>query len=93
MPAARSTRSRLLEALGPAPAEGQPAESRDVARERKEISDTIGLYRARLAQTELAVTRAASLQEQLAATVRQRFVAQLLQRDPSPLAPGFCATG
>lgn len=85
--------TRLLEALGPAPAEGQPAEGRDVARERKEISDTIGLYRARLAQTELAVTRAASLQEQLAATVRQRFVAQLLQRDPSPLAPGVLRDG
>lgn len=85
--------TRLLEALGPAPAEGQPAESRDVARERKEISDTIGLYRARLAQTELAVTRAASLQEQLASTFRQRFVQQLLQRDPSPLAPGVLRDG
>ena len=85
--------TRLLEALGPAPAEGQPPEARDVARERKDISDTIGLYRARLAQTELAVTRAAALQEQLAATVRQRFVQRLLQRDPSPLAPGVMREG
>lgn len=85
--------TRLLDALGPAPAEGQPPEARDVARERKEISDAIALYRARLAQTELAVTRAAALQEQLATTVRQRFVQRLLQRDPSPLAPGVMQEG
>jgi len=85
--------TRLLDALGPPPAEGQPPEARDVARERKEISDAIALYRARLAQTELAVTRAAALQEQLATTVRQRFVQRLLQRDPSPLAPGVMQEG
>lgn len=85
--------TRLLDALGPAPAEGQPAEARDVARERKEISDALALYRARLAQAELAVTRAAALQEALATTVRQRFLQRLLQRDPSPLAPGVMQEG
>ncbi|MBK8210117.1 MAG: DUF3772 domain-containing protein [Rhodospirillales bacterium] len=85
--------TRLLEALGTPPAEGQSPEPRDVARERKDISDVIGLYRSRLAQTELAITRAAALQEQLASAVRQRFLQRLLQREPSPLAPGVFAAG
>lgn len=85
--------TRLLDALGAPPAEGQSPEPRDVARERKDISDVINLYRSRLAQTELAVTRAAALQEQLASAVRQRFIQRLLQREPSPLAPGVLAAG
>jgi len=85
--------TRLLETLGPAPAEGQPPEPRDLARERKDISEVIGLSRARLAQAELGSARAVALQEQLATAVRRRFVQRLLQRDPPPLAPGVLTEG
>jgi small-conductance mechanosensitive channel len=85
--------NRLLEALGPAPAEGQPAEARDVARERKDIVDAIGLYQARIAQAELAATRARALQEKMAHVVRRRFIELLLERNPSPLAPGVAVQG
>jgi potassium efflux system protein len=85
--------NRLLEALGPVPAEGQPAEARDVARERKDILDAIGLYQARIAQAELAATRARALQEKMANVVRRRFVELLVERYPSPLAPGVAVQG
>ena len=85
--------NRLLEALGPVPAEGQPAEARDVARERKDIVDAIGLYQARIAQAELAAARARALQEKLANIVRRRFIELLVERYPSPLAPGVAVEG
>jgi potassium-dependent mechanosensitive channel len=85
--------NRLLEALGPVPVEGQPAEARDVARERKDIVDAIGLYQARIAQAELAAARARALQEKLANIVRRRFIELLVERYPSPLAPGVAVEG
>lgn len=85
--------TRLLEALGQAPAEGQPPEPRDVARERQDIVDAISLYQARIAQAELAAARARGLQEKLANVVRRRFIERLLERFPSPLAPGVAVQG
>ena len=64
-----------------------------MARERKDIVDAIGLYQARIAQAELAMARARALQEELAKVVRRRFVELLVERYPSPLAPGVAIQG
>lgn len=84
---------RLLDALGAAPAEGQPAEARDIARERKDIVEAIGLYQARIARAELAAARAWALREGLAKVVRRRFIERLVERYAPPLAPGVAVKG
>ncbi|MDZ3836548.1 MAG: hypothetical protein U0S49_04145 [Rhodospirillales bacterium] len=53
--------SRLLNALGPAPISGQPDEAAEIVQKRREISDTIAAARARIAQADLARTRASDL--------------------------------
>jgi potassium-dependent mechanosensitive channel len=88
-----NAKSRLLDSLGPAPAEGEPAESEGVAQERKQLTESIAGFKAQLSQADLTLTRARDLQDALSQAVRTRFVEQLLIRDRSPLAPGVLSSG
>ncbi|MGF1639999.1 MAG: DUF3772 domain-containing protein [Rhodospirillales bacterium] len=88
-----AAKSRLLEALGPPPAEGEPREPPDVAGERRQLTQSIAAFKAQMAQAELARTRARELQGALSEAVRARFIEQLFARDRSPLAPEVFAKG
>lgn len=79
--------SRLLNALGPAPASGEPDEAREIAEKRREISDAIAAARARIAQADLARTKASDLQDELSQAYRRSLIDQLSQRLVSPLTP------
>ncbi|MGZ9033328.1 MAG: hypothetical protein ACXW25_02815, partial [Rhodospirillales bacterium] len=79
--------SRLLNALGPVPASGQPDEAAEIVQKRREISDTIAAARASIAQADLARTRAADLQDELSQAYRRSLIDQLSQRLASPLTP------
>ncbi len=54
---------------------------------RREISDAIAVARARIAQADLARTRAADLQDELSQVYRRSLIDQLSQRLVSPLTP------
>jgi small-conductance mechanosensitive channel len=88
-----NAKSRLLTAIGPPPAEGEPAESKGVAEERRQLTDSISAFKEQLAQADLALARARDLQDALSKAVRTRFVEQLLVRSPSPLSPDVLAKG
>lgn len=78
---------RLLNALGPLPASGQPDEAAEIVQKRREISEAIAAARARIAQADLARTRAAGLQDELSQAYRRSLIDQLSQRLDSPLTP------
>lgn len=83
--------TRLLNALGPAPITGQPDEAAEIVQKRREISDAIAAARARIAQADLARTRASDLQDELSQAYRRSLIEQLSQRLVSPLTPGRIA--
>lgn len=83
--------SRLLNALGPAPADGGPGEAWEIVQKRREINDAIAAGRAQIAQADLAITRAAGLQDDLSQAYRRSLVDQLSKRLPSPLNPATVA--
>ncbi|MSP67170.1 MAG: mechanosensitive ion channel family protein [Alphaproteobacteria bacterium] len=79
--------TRLLEALGPPPAEGQPAEAEAVAGQRAQFNEDIAFYKGRVAQAELAIARAAEIDQRISVLTRERLVERLLDRAPAPIAP------
>lgn len=76
----------LLEALGPAPAEGA-AEPRETAIERKALNALMGGLDSRAKQADLAAARATGLIDDIDRLIRDRFAQQLQTRGPSPLDP------
>ena len=76
-----------LEALGPPPAEGEPAESPDVALNREDLNEQITALQGQVQRADLAEARALDLDSQLGAFVRGATVERLLYRQPYPLAP------
>ncbi|MBL8659954.1 MAG: mechanosensitive ion channel family protein [Rhodospirillales bacterium] len=82
---------RLLNTLGPAPAESEPGEAREIAQKRRELSEAIGAARAQIAQAELARARAAGLYDELSQVYRRSLLDQLGQRLRSPLTPSRLA--
>jgi small-conductance mechanosensitive channel len=84
---------RLLEALGPPPGEGQPPEAAEIAKQRKALQASVAALKARIAQTDLAIARAKTLQEELSKAYRADFRSRLLERSPSPLLPATMGEG
>lgn len=85
------TRARLVESLGPPPAEGDPPEPLEIKSKREELNIEIGVYRSRMAQAQLTRARAADLEDALSAAARKEFRERLLVRGPLPLAPDTVA--
>ncbi|MCU0838177.1 MAG: DUF3772 domain-containing protein [Rhodospirillales bacterium] len=87
------SQQRLLDALGPPPADGQPPETSEIAKQRKDLNAALADARARVAQTDLAATRAKALQEELSKAYRSDFRSRMLARSPSPLLPATLREG
>jgi small-conductance mechanosensitive channel len=83
--------SRLVEALGPPPAEGQPPESRDLAAKRAELQSILASWKARKAQTDLVLTRVDEVRQSLSTVSRERRLEELLKRNLTPVTPGVIA--
>lgn len=75
-----------LDALGPAPAEGA-VEAEEIARRRSELVAAIAAADAPVKAAEAAFRRADTLLQALDARLKERFRAELLLRQPSPLNP------
>lgn len=85
-----ATLRNQIEALGPAPAEGE-TEDGDVAARREELNAQLSTAQApRLAATE-AVSRANSIISQIDEVIRERQALALARQTPSPLLPASWA--
>ena len=80
-------RQSQLETLGPPPAEGDPPESAEVAKQREEINRQIAEIKGAITQAKLTITRAEDLESLLVESVRQRTLSAVLQPYPFPLSP------
>ncbi len=82
-----------LEALGPAPAEGDLAESEEIAAERERLGTQITDLRARQSLAEVTLARVASLQTEFDALDRAVFVTEILHEFPAPYKPAVIRDG
>lgn len=76
---------QLLEALGPAPAEGAPPEAKEVGAERERLSKALAELDGRMRQAELVATRADILMRSATTLRMDQFKANLLRHGQSPL--------
>lgn len=78
---------RLLEALGPAAAANEPPDTPELSSHRARLADAVAGYRAQVAEADLTLARAQSLDEALSALGRETLVENLLEPLPVPVAP------
>lgn len=90
--AATATQTQL-DALGPAPASGQPREAPAVTESRRQLAVRLQSVQDSAKQAELALTRIISLQDEVADEARRQFTRQLLYRGASPFNPDFWSEG
>lgn len=90
--AATATQSQL-DALGPAPASGQPREAAAVTESRRQLAVRLQSTQDSAKQAELALTRIIALQDEVADEARRQFTRQLLYRGVSPFNPDFWRSG
>lgn len=76
---------QLVDALGPAPAEGQPPEAKDVARQRQQLGADLGAAEGRAKQLDVLEARANGVINDAARAIRERIASSLLARGPSTL--------
>ena len=77
----------LLDALGPAPKEGDPPEQPGIAEQREKFAEDITFYGARVSQAELATARADELIAAISDLSRAQLLQDLSTANPSPLTP------
>lgn len=80
------TLKNQIDALGPAPAEGQ-SEPQEIASRRAELNRQLDELRAPVLKAEEAYRHADGIVQQIDATIRERQTNELLQLGPSPLNP------
>ncbi|GGE50924.1 mechanosensitive ion channel protein MscS [Actibacterium pelagium] len=76
-----------IDAMGPAPAEGEEPEPDTVAAKREELKDSLDAIAGPLLEADLVLTRVALLTSNLAQIRRSRFAARIFARGPSPVSP------
>ena len=76
---------QLLDALGPAPAEGSAPEAKEVGAERERLSKALAELDGRVRQAELVATRADILMRSATTLRMDQFKANLLRKGQSPL--------
>ena len=84
---------KLLKAIGPPPGKDSPPEAREIAARRERYNRQVTVARARIAEADLAVIRAAELEETLSKERLERFLGDMSRRTPIPIAPGVLAKG
>lgn len=72
-----------LDALGPAPKEGDRAEADSIAKQRSDIIEQVAMLEARRKQADLIVARAETLLDRLGSARGDRLQRQLFTRGPS----------
>jgi potassium efflux system protein len=82
-----------LEALGPKPEEGEPQESDEIAEERRRLTDQISLHRARQSLADVTLARVDTLQLELTALDRERFVQKIFKEYPLPFDAAVLSEG
>ncbi len=83
----------INDALGPAPAEGEPPEDAGARQQRADVARELAAWRARAADAEVALTRVGRLQLQVATSRRAVLQDRLAARQPLPVAPGTWRLG
>ena len=78
--------SALLEALGPPPAEGAPAEESSLAERREELESRLAAFEGRVKQAELTAARAKQLFARELRARRREVAQELFLRGPSPIS-------
>ena len=78
-----------LDVLGPAPAKGAPAETPEVASQRKQLSKDLTDISGQITQSKLLSRESQQLLTEIAALRRNLFQAQISQRSASPLSTTF----
>ncbi len=78
-----------LDSLGDPPAEGEPPESEQIADRRQDLEDQLSELRAPVRRAEEAYTTADSLVAAIDRRIRDRYAAELLARQPTPLNPVY----
>ena len=81
-----ATLQSQLDALGPAPEEGQ-SEARDIADRRAALERQLNEAQAPVVAAEEAYTRADGIIHEIDATIRSRATARLFARGPTPFNP------
>ncbi len=84
--------TRLLNALGPPPKEGEPPESDDVRAKRSTLGEQTARLDGRIKQSALVLVRAAGILRQIADAELVTLARLLSQRSPPPFSPGVVAT-
>ncbi len=88
-----ATLDAQIKALGPAPAEGEPAEAPEIAAQRKALNEQLAELRAPVKRAELAYSKADEMIKSMDRIVRERSAEELLERGPSPLNPQHWSAG
>ena len=78
---------RRLAALGPAPAEGEPAEAPEVAAQREALQQELQQVNAQVTQANLAIVRADELDQMAGSLTQRKRFEKLFQSYPPPWAP------
>lgn len=76
-----------LDHLGPAPAEGQPPEDRDVAAARARLSEELARSQGRVTRAELVMARAQAIQDEIGRREQATTQRKLAVRGPIPWLP------
>lgn len=83
----------LLQALGPAPEEGQPPEAEGIAKQRATLENKIALYDARVKQSRIILARSKEILKRISGREIRIITGLLGKKSRSPLAPEVLAEG
>ena len=84
---------KLLNAIGPPPGKDSPPESSEIADKRERYKRQVTTARARIAEADLTIVRAAELEESFSRERFERLLGEIYRRTPIPIAPGVLAKG
>lgn len=82
-----------LKALGPVPAEGEPAESDEIAGRRAELTSQIARLQDPIVKAEEAYSRANGVIGEIDRIIRERQTSKLFELGPTPLNPLYWPRG